>query len=401
MSRLKIAGQVGAVGLVIALLGLLVWKVVQEDRTNVARSFTKGQRTEPVDFELNRLNGEGSLQLSSLRGKVIVLNFWAAWCDPCKREAPLFQEASERYKDRVVFVGVDTADFSGDARAFLARYGVTYPNVRDPNTQVLDDYGGLPLPRTYVIDRTWTVSGYIYGETREENLRSAIEEALGHMRWALCLLAALALCAAPGALASEDDPTSFEVQNELWCTDCDTTLADASAVSYTPAAISYIEQLIANGEKKSVIKERLAERYLGHLLVMPSKTVGERPTLADLEDEVICPACNTTLDQSSSSAARRVEAFIVRRIEAGDSKQQIKDRLVADYGPWILAAPPKEGFDLLAWLLPLVGLVGGALVLAALAWHWTRRRGPPAGSPALSPALERRVDEELARFDEG
>jgi cytochrome c biogenesis protein CcmG, thiol:disulfide interchange protein DsbE len=172
MSRLKLAGQIGAVGLVVALLGLLVWKVAQDDRTNVARG------TKPVDFELKRLNGDGSLQLSSLRGKVIVLNFWAAWCDPCKREAPLFQEASERYKDQVVFVGVDTADFSGDARAFLARYGITYPNVRDPNTEVLDDYGGLPLPRTYVIDRTWTVSGYIYGETREETLRSAIEEAL-------------------------------------------------------------------------------------------------------------------------------------------------------------------------------------------------------------------------------
>jgi cytochrome c biogenesis protein CcmG/thiol:disulfide interchange protein DsbE len=178
MARLKLAGQVGAVGLVVALLGLLVWQVAQDDRTNVAGSVTKGQRTEPVDFELKRLDADGSLRLSSLRGKVIVLNFWAAWCDPCKREAPLFQEASERYKDRVVFVGVDTADFSGDARAFLSRYGITYPNVRDPNTEVLDDYGGLPLPRTYVIDRTWTVSGYIYGETREETLRSAIEEAL-------------------------------------------------------------------------------------------------------------------------------------------------------------------------------------------------------------------------------
>jgi cytochrome c biogenesis protein CcmG, thiol:disulfide interchange protein DsbE len=178
MSRLKLVGQVGAVGLVALLLVLLVWKVAKDDRTNVARSVNKGQRTEPVDFELKRLNGEGSLQLSSLRGKVIVLNFWAAWCDPCKREAPLFQEASERYKGQVEFVGVDTADFSGDARAFLEQYGITYPNVRDPSTEVLDDYGGLPLPRTYVIDRTWTVSGYIYGETREETLRSAIEEAL-------------------------------------------------------------------------------------------------------------------------------------------------------------------------------------------------------------------------------
>jgi hypothetical protein len=55
---------------------------------------------------------------------------------------------------------------------------VRYPNVRDPDTSVLDDYGGLPIPRTYVIDRTWTVSGYIFGETREDTLRSAIEEAL-------------------------------------------------------------------------------------------------------------------------------------------------------------------------------------------------------------------------------
>jgi cytochrome c biogenesis protein CcmG, thiol:disulfide interchange protein DsbE len=178
MSRLKVAGQVGAVALVGALLGLLVWKVVQEDKTNVARSFEKGQKTRPVDFDLERLDREGSLQLSSLRGKVVVVNFWAAWCVPCKREAPIFQKAYEDYRGQVKFVGVDTADFTGEARQFLERYGVRYPNVRDPDTSVLDDYGGLPIPRTYVIGRDWIVSGYIYGETREETLRSAIEEAL-------------------------------------------------------------------------------------------------------------------------------------------------------------------------------------------------------------------------------
>ena len=178
MLRLKVAGQVGAVALVAALLGLLVWKVVQEDKTNVARSFEKGQKTRPVDFDLERLDRDGSLQLSSLRGKVVVVNFWAAWCVPCKREASVFRKAYEDYRGRVEFVGVDTADFTGEARQFLERYGVRYPNVRDPDTSVLDDYGGLPIPRTYVIDRTWTVSGYIFGETREETLRSAIEEAL-------------------------------------------------------------------------------------------------------------------------------------------------------------------------------------------------------------------------------
>jgi cytochrome c biogenesis protein CcmG, thiol:disulfide interchange protein DsbE len=178
MSWLKRVGQVGAVGLVVALLGLLVWKVAHEDRSNVALDFEKGKTTKPVDFHLERLNGDGALKLSSLRGKVIVVNFWAAWCVPCKREAPLFQKAYEDYRGRVEFVGVDTADFTGEARQFLDRYGVRYPNVRDPDTSVLKDYGGLPIPRTYVIGRDWVVKGYIYGETREETLRSAIEEAL-------------------------------------------------------------------------------------------------------------------------------------------------------------------------------------------------------------------------------
>jgi cytochrome c-type biogenesis protein CcmH len=219
------------------------------------------------------------------------------------------------------------------------------------------------------------------------------------MRWTICIVAALALAGAPGALASEDKPTSLEVQQELWCADCNTPFAEANATWYTQEALTYIDTLIAAGKSKTEVKEEAAAKYRGHLLVMQSD--GKRPTLADLEDEVMCPACNTTLDQSSSSAARQIEEFIVQRIQAGDTKQRIKDRLVADYGPWILAAPPKEGFDLLAWLLPIVGLGGGALVLGGLAWRWSRARGPAAGARALDPALERRVDQELARFDEG
>ena len=115
----------------------------------------------------------------------------------------------------------------------------------------------------------------------------------------------------------------------------------------------------------------------------------------------MCPVCNTTLDQSSSPAARQIKDFIAERIQAGDSEERIKERLVAVYGKQILAAPPKEGFDLLAWILPFVGLVGGALVLGLLAWRWSRRRETRPPTPALSPALERRVDEELARYDEG
>jgi cytochrome c biogenesis protein CcmG/thiol:disulfide interchange protein DsbE len=178
MSRAKLTGQIGAVGLVAALLVLLGWKVVHNQKANVAQSFTGGHRTMAEDFTLKRLNGEGSFKLSSLRGKVIVVNFWAAWCDPCKSEAPRLNSLYERYGDRVAFIGVDSNDYSGEGRAFLARYGVRYPNVRDPNGRVLHDYGGLPIPRTFVIARSWRVTGYIFGEARKADIESAIKKAL-------------------------------------------------------------------------------------------------------------------------------------------------------------------------------------------------------------------------------
>jgi cytochrome c-type biogenesis protein CcmH len=115
---------------------------------------------------------------------------------------------------------------------------------------------------------------------------------------------------------------------------------------------------------------------------------------------VMCPICNTTLDQSSSPAARQLKALISRRIAAGDTKSEIKDRLVAEYGPQILAAPPRKGFNLLAWLLPIAGVLVGAALLGLLAFRSSRRE-PAAAAARLDPGLEQRVDEELARFDEG
>jgi cytochrome c biogenesis protein CcmG/thiol:disulfide interchange protein DsbE len=179
MRRLKLVGQGAAVGLVVALLGLLVWKVAHQDEPGgLAAKFERGERTPAKDFTLKRLDGRGSLTLSSLRGRVVVVNFWASWCGPCKREAPLFQDAFERYRDRVHFLGIDTTDFTGDARAFVDRHGIGYPNVRDPNGRVLAKYAGLPLPRTFFIDRSGYVHGYIFGEVRKEGLDRAIREAL-------------------------------------------------------------------------------------------------------------------------------------------------------------------------------------------------------------------------------
>jgi len=145
---------------------------------------------------------------------------------------------------------------------------------------------------------------------------------------------------------------------------------------------------------------------LAFAALAPVAAAQERPTLADLEDEVICPVCAPeTLEQSNSPIAERMRAFIRRRIAAGDTKAEIKEKLVAQFGEQVLAAPPRSGFNVLAWALPLAG---GAVALAAigfLAYRWSRAREPlPAsassnGRAPLDPELERRLDEELARFD--
>jgi cytochrome c-type biogenesis protein CcmH len=132
----------------------------------------------------------------------------------------------------------------------------------------------------------------------------------------------------------------------------------------------------------------------------------QHPTLAEVEKEVICPVCHETLDLSTSPIADRMRTFIRGRIAAGDTKSEIKAKLVDQFGESVLAAPPKHGFNLLAWLLPLVGLVAGAVALGFLARRWSRERGRSAplassanGRAPLDPELERRLDEELARFD--
>lgn len=135
------------------------------------------------------------------------------------------------------------------------------------------------------------------------------------------------------------------------------------------------------------------------LALAPGAAAGGHPSAADLEAELVCPVCETTLDQSNAPVAERMKAFIRERIAAGDSEQEIKDALVAEFGPGVLARPPEGGFGLLAWLLPLAALAGGGIAALLLVRAWSRRRGPPEPEPPLPPELERRVDEELARFE--
>ena len=148
---------------------------------------------------------------------------------------------------------------------------------------------------------------------------------------------------------------------------------------------------------------RLAALALAALLfAAPAAASEECPTAAELESELVCPVCESTLDTSNAPVALRMKAYIRERIAAGDTKSEIKAALVEQFGPSVRAVPPKEGFELVAWLLPLAGLLAGALVVGALAWRWSRRGGdgpPDHRREPLDPALERRLDDELARYE--
>jgi cytochrome c-type biogenesis protein CcmH len=135
----------------------------------------------------------------------------------------------------------------------------------------------------------------------------------------------------------------------------------------------------------------------------PAVASEERPTQHELESELICPTCHTTLDQSNAPVALQMKALIAQRIAAGDTRSEIEQRVVAEYGRSVLAKPDKNGLDLLAWVLPIVGLLAGAIVVGVAAWRWSGRRGTgldvDAEQEPLEPELEQLVDEELRRLE--
>jgi cytochrome c biogenesis protein CcmG/thiol:disulfide interchange protein DsbE len=177
--RLKVGLQALSVVAVAALLALLVWRVVHQDK-GVASKLGNGRRPAAPHFELARLDRPGKLSLASLRGKVVVLNFWASWCAPCKTESRRLEAAWQRFRSQgVVVVGVDAQDFSGDARKFMRRYKLTYPNVHDGPGDVLPKYGVTGFPETYFVGRDGRLVGErVEGEISADRLTAGIRRAL-------------------------------------------------------------------------------------------------------------------------------------------------------------------------------------------------------------------------------
>jgi cytochrome c-type biogenesis protein CcmH len=125
-----------------------------------------------------------------------------------------------------------------------------------------------------------------------------------------------------------------------------------------------------------------------------------RASLPDIEDEVMCLVCGTLLAESDSPQAVREKELIRNLIAQGQTKDQIEDRLVDEYGPRVLATPSGHGFDLLAWIVPIAGilLVAGALVAMSVRLRRRRdqRREPP---PELDPEDAARLRDDLSAYD--
>jgi cytochrome c-type biogenesis protein CcmH len=135
------------------------------------------------------------------------------------------------------------------------------------------------------------------------------------------------------------------------------------------------------------------------VVAAPAAASEQRPTLGELEAEVMCPTCKTLLEVSDAPVAERMRVFIRSRIAAGDTKSGIKDKLVRQFGEAVLASPPKHGLNLMVWLAPMATLVGGCVLLAWLVQRASRRRAGPEEAVDLDADTEAAIALALADAD--
>jgi cytochrome c biogenesis protein CcmG, thiol:disulfide interchange protein DsbE len=175
----RLALQAIAVALLVALVGIFAHSLLTGG-TTVAAELKDGQTPAAPEFSLPSLTGDRTVHLRRLRGHVVVLNFWASWCQPCKDEAPIFAEELHRHAAQGLrVVGVNSQDFPSDAREFAAAYHISYPLVRDGSNDVTTRWGVSGFPATFVIARDGTVRWFQNQQITAQQLDRAILPILG------------------------------------------------------------------------------------------------------------------------------------------------------------------------------------------------------------------------------
>ena len=165
-----------------ALVGLLVYGLVSKGEDRSIDDAVKRGRTVAApapDRALPVLDAAGKRSLQSYRGKVVVLNFWASWCTPCKAEIPLLERLQKQIAARGgTVLGVNYRDTTGDANAFARRFGVTFPSLRDVDGDLAQDYGTRALPETFVIDRQGQITAVSRGQVNARFLDRSVSPLL-------------------------------------------------------------------------------------------------------------------------------------------------------------------------------------------------------------------------------
>jgi cytochrome c biogenesis protein CcmG/thiol:disulfide interchange protein DsbE len=178
---------VGAVVTALIVVLLVVGLLNRGASTAIDDALDAGSRPPAPDLQLPVLVSAAGLppvgqeaSLADLRGKVVVLNLWASWCDPCREEAPVLESVWRGYRDKdVVVLGIDIQDLSDDARAFIREYGLTYPSLRDGSDGSRAALEATGVPETFVIDREGRIALHIAGPvSRTEQLTVPLDEVL-------------------------------------------------------------------------------------------------------------------------------------------------------------------------------------------------------------------------------
>ena len=154
--------------------GWLWWTRLPADASTAVREPQPAVGHPAPDFTLTRFDTGEETRLSDLRGKPVILNFWATWCRPCRAEMPALQATYERYGEDLLVIGVDQGEASGVVGPFLEEFGITFPILLDGDMSVGREYRILGLPTTFFIDSQGIVRGVHAGEINSAILAEGI-----------------------------------------------------------------------------------------------------------------------------------------------------------------------------------------------------------------------------------
>lgn len=169
-----------ALALLAALIALLVYGVaIKTGGNKYDNALVAGKRLPAPERRVRLLNDPRSASLADYRGKVVLLNFWASWCEPCKQEAPAIERANRKYaRQGLVVLGADVDDLSKDANEFIAENHLTYPTMRYSSSNATKDFGTKRMPETFVIDRQGNVAAIKRMQVDDAWLNSVLPKVL-------------------------------------------------------------------------------------------------------------------------------------------------------------------------------------------------------------------------------